>query len=142
MRVGPDANDSESKALTGWYRTGKVVAADDIDIQASLTLQKGLIFWTSVHMWPQLASKGKDAARFLQLGFMAPSMTMAAETDSALDEDEAEDVQVSERVSTQDVSSKDIGFRPDYNPKGFSYKRRESAAMKRKKSAIEEIVNP
>lgn len=80
MRVGPDANDSESKALTGWYRTGKVVAADDIDIQASLTLQKGLIFWTSVHMWPQLASKGKDAARFLQLGFMAPSMTMAAET--------------------------------------------------------------
>ena len=91
-------------------------------------------------MWPQLAAKGTAAAQQLQLGFCPPSMSMADETDGALDEEEAEEVQISERASLKEVSTKDVGFRPDFNPPGFTYKRREKAAMKKKKSAMEEIA--
>ncbi len=136
VRVGSE-NESES---TGWYRTGKVVAADETDVHAALTLQKGLIFWSALHMWPALAAKGKAAARNLRLGYMPPSMTMADETDATLDAEEAEDVLISEKVSVRGVSAKDVGFRPDFNPPGFTYKRREKAAMKKKKSSLEEIV--
>lgn len=141
VRVGPNEN-GDNEQVTGWYRTGKVVAAGETDINAALTLQKGLIFWTAVHMWPQISAKGKAAAQQLQLGYMPPSMYihMADETDTALDEEEAEEVQVAERVPVQGVSIKDIGFRPDFNPPGFTYKRRERAAMKKKKSAMEEIA--
>ena len=137
VRVGP----IDGKKGTGWYRTGKAVAAgDDADILSSLILQRGLIFWTAVHMWPQLAAQGKEAAKNLQLGFMPPSLNMADETDGALDADDEEDVQILERVPVKGVSVKDIGFRPDFNPSGFTYKRRERAAMKKKKSALEEIA--
>ena len=141
VRVGPSDDDNGSdKAVTGWYRTGKAVAAgDDADIFAALTLQKGLIFWTAVHMWPQLAAKGKAAAKQLQLGFMPPSMYMADETDAALDEEEGKEVLIPQRADVKGVCVKDIGFRPDFNPPGFTYKRREAAAMKKKKSALEEI---
>ena len=48
VRVGPSEN-GDDKTETGWYRTGKVVASgDDAEIHAALTLQKGLILWTSV----------------------------------------------------------------------------------------------
>ena len=49
VRVGPSEN-GDDKTETGWYRTGKVVSSgDDADnIHAALTLQKGLILWTSV----------------------------------------------------------------------------------------------
>ncbi|KAL7539372.1 hypothetical protein ACHAXR_009221 [Thalassiosira sp. AJA248-18] len=140
VRVGPSDADGDDKSVTGWYRTGKCVAAGETDINAALTLQKGLILWTAVHMWPQLAAKGKAAAQQLQLGFAPPSMNMADETDTALDDDEAEEVEISRRVPVQGLSIKDIGFRPDYNPPGFTYKRREKAAMKKKKSALEEIA--
>jgi hypothetical protein len=62
-------------------------------------------------------------------------------TDGALDEEEAEDVTISQRVPVRGVSAKDVGFRPDFNPPGFTYKRREKAAMKEKKSALEEIAD-
>mmetsp|Transcript_22125 Transcript_22125/g.53610 ORF Transcript_22125/g.53610 Transcript_22125/m.53610 type:complete len:264 (-) Transcript_22125:105-896(-) len=137
VRVGSDNND---KPGTGWYRTGKACADGDTDIHSSLTLQKSLIFWTAVHMWPQLASKGKEAAKRLELGFSMPTLNMADETDSALDDEEAEEVQISHRVPVQGVSIKAVGFRPDFNPPGFTYKRRERAAMKKKKSAMEEIA--
>lgn len=140
VRVGSDGKDGGSETGTGWYRTGKVVAADKTDLNASLTLQKGLIFWTAVHMWPVLAAKGKAAAKLLQLGYMPPTMYMSDETDGALDEEEAKDVTPSQRVSVSGVSIKDVGFRPDFNPKGFTYKRREKAAMKKRKSAMEEIA--
>lgn len=140
VRVGP-ADDAEgSKPGTGWYRTGKVVAADDTDINVALTLQKGLILWTSVHMWPQLAAKGKEGAKQLQVGYMQPSMYMAEGWEGALDEEEAEDMQMPQRVAVQGVSIKTVGFRPDFNPPGFTYKRREKAAMKKKKSALDEIA--
>ena len=136
VRVAP----ADDKPGTGWYQTGKVVAAgDDADIRQSMTMQRGLIFWTSVHMWPQLAAQGKDSAKNLELGFMPPTLNMADETDGALDEEEAEDVTISQRAPVQGVSAKDVGFRPDFNPPGFTYKRREKAAMKEKKSALEEI---
>lgn len=142
VRVGSDNEDDLKPGTeTGWYRTGKVVASGETDIHAALTLQKGLILWTAVHMWPQLAAKGKAAARFLQLGYMPPSMNMASESDPALDEDEALDVLVLQKVQINGVPSKDIGFRPDFNPPGFSYKRREKAAMKKKRSALDEIVD-
>ncbi|KAL7544294.1 hypothetical protein ACHAWF_007678 [Thalassiosira exigua] len=139
VRVGPDNDKEDDKPGTGWYRTGKVVAAGETDINAALTLQKGIILWTGVHMWPQLAAKGKAAAKQLQLGFMPPSMNMADETDSALDEEDVDEIQISHRAPVEGVSIKDIGFRPDFNPPGFTYKRRESAAMKKRKSAMEEI---
>eukprot|EP00584_Thalassiosira_punctigera_P010000 CAMPEP_0172538982 /NCGR_PEP_ID=MMETSP1067-20121228/10274_1 /TAXON_ID=265564 ORGANISM="Thalassiosira punctigera, Strain Tpunct2005C2" /NCGR_SAMPLE_ID=MMETSP1067 /ASSEMBLY_ACC=CAM_ASM_000444 /LENGTH=258 /DNA_ID=CAMNT_0013324593 /DNA_START=58 /DNA_END=834 /DNA_ORIENTATION=- len=149
VRVGPSDDvdgDEESgnigkSSATGWYRTGKAVAAgDDADIHAALTLQKGLIFWTAVHMWPQLAARGKAAARRLQLGYMPPSMSMADETDAALDEKEAEEVQIWHRADVLGVSVGDIGFRPDFNPRGFTYKRREGAATRRRKSSMAEVV--
>ena len=137
VRVAP----ADDKPVgTGWYQTGKIVAAgDDADIRQSMTMQRGLIFWTSVHMWPQLAAQGKDSAKNLELGFMPPTLNMADETDGALDEEEAEDVTISQRAPVRGVSTKDVGFRPDFNPPGFTYKRREKAAMKEKKSALEEI---
>jgi hypothetical protein len=69
VRVAP----ADDKPVgTGWYQTGKVVAAgDDADIRQSMTMQRGLIFWTSVHMWPQLAAQGRDSAKNLELGFYA-----------------------------------------------------------------------
>ena len=142
VRVGPVSDDCDSeKGETGWYRTGKVVAAgDNADINAAVTIQKGLILWTSIHMWPALAAKGKDAAKRLEVGIMPPTLNMADETDTTLDEEDAEDVVISQRTSSQGVWPKDVGFRPDFNPPGFTYKRREKAAMKKKKSAIEEIV--
>ena len=93
-------------------------------------------------MWPQLAAKGKDAAKRMEIGTMPPTLNMADETDTVLDDDEAEDVEISSlRVSVKDVSIKTVGFRPDFNPPGFTYKRREKAAMKKKKSAMEEIAD-
>ena len=137
VRVGPD---NDGNGSTGWYRTGKACAAGDTDINASLTLQKSLIFWTAAHMWPQLASKGKEGAKRFELGFSIPTLNMADETDPALDEEEAEEIQISQRSPVQGVSLKNVGFRPDFNPPGFTYKRRERAAMKKKKSAMEEIA--
>ena len=153
VRVGPCSSSSNgdvgiddtsssggSGGSTGWYRTGKVVSSGETTIQQSLALQRSLILWTAVHMWPQLAAKGNEGAKRLEVGFHRPTLTMAEATDAALDDDEAEDVIIPERVPVRDVSIKDVGFRPDFNPPGFTYKRRERAAMKKKKSALEEIA--
>lgn len=148
VRVGSGtagtAIDANDKPATGWYRVGKVVAADDIAIEASLSLHRGLIFWTAAHMWPELVAKGgKKGAQLLELGFMGATMNMASDSDPPLDDDEAGDLQIATRASSdlvKVISSKDIGFRPDFNPPGFTYKRREKAAMKKKKSNMEEIL--
>jgi len=140
-----DSTDGGSgrEGTTGWYRTGKVVAADNVPMSASLTLQRGLIYWTAAHMWPQLvAAGGKSGAALLQLGYVMPgTMCMACDTDGPLDEDDADEVLISERVGVGGVSAKDVGFRPDFNPPGFTYKRREKAAMKKKRSKLEEIAD-
>ena len=148
VRVGSGGGggdkSSASPAITGWYRVGKVVAADDIAIEASLSLHRGLIFWTAAHMWPELVAKGgKKGAQLLELGHATATMYMASDSDPPLEDEEGEEVKISERASSnlvEGVSSKDIGFRPDYNPPGFAYKRREKAAMKKKKSNMEEIM--
>ena len=141
VRIGPE--DKDSNPGTGWFRTGKLVAADDIDINIAFALQRGLMLWTAAAMWPQLAAKGQlAAAKLMQVGFMPPSMNMADESETALDEEESEDVQIPQRVAIKDdVSLKNIGFRPDFNPKGFTYKRRERSAMKAKKSGLDEIMD-
>lgn len=139
VRIGP--KDEDSTPGTGWFRTGKLVAADGIDINIAFALQRGLILWTATAMWPQLSSKGQAAAKLMQVGFMPPSMNMADESEPALDEEESEDVQIPQRVAIKDdVSLKNIGFRPDFNPPGFTYKRRERSAMKTKKSGLDEIM--
>ena len=142
VRIGPSEDQSQDLS-TGWFRTGKLVAADDVDLNVAYALQRGLILWTAAAMWPQLSAKGKAAAKLLQIGIMPPSMNMADENEPALDEEESEDVQVlPQRVSIKgDVSLKNIGFRPDFNPKGFTYKRRERSAMKTKKSGLDEILD-
>merc|ERR1712130_638891 len=69
-----------------------------------------------------------------------PSMTMADESDGALDEEEAEDIMVSPKAPiSSDVSLSLCGFRPDFNPAGFTYKRRESAALKKKTDRLAEM---
>lgn len=139
VRIGPE--DEDSTPGTGWFRTGKLVAADDIDINIAFALQRGLILWTAAAMWPQISSKGQAAAKLMQVGFMPPSMNMADESEPPLDEEESEDVQIPQRVAIKDdVSLKNIGFRPDFNPPGFTYKRRERSAMKTKKSGLDEIM--
>ena len=66
VRIGASDNDKDTE--TGWYRTGKIVASgDDADLRAAITIQKGLILWTAVHMWPALAAKGKDAAKLMEV---------------------------------------------------------------------------
>ena len=138
VRVGPPTEGGEPS--TGWYRVGKVVTGDYTDIRSSLSLQQGLIFWTAVHMYPQIAAKGNKAAKLLQLGICPPSMTMADESDGALDEDEAEDIMVSPKAPiSSDVSLSLCGFRPDFNPAGFTYKRRESAALKKRTDRLAEM---
>ena len=142
VRIGPEEKEDSSNTGTGWYRTGKLVAADGVDINIAFALQRGLILWTAAAMWPQLTSKGQAAAKLMQVGFMPPSMNMADESEPPLDADESEDVQIPQRVAIKDdVSLKSIGFRPDFNPNGFTYKRRERSAMKTKKSGLEEIMN-
>lgn len=139
VRIGSSDNDKDTE--TGWYRTGKIVASgDSADLRAAITIQKGLILWTAVHMWPALAAKGKDAAKLMEIGIMPPTLNMADDTDTPLDKDEAEHVLlISKRVPVSEISIKTVGFRPDFNPPGFTYKRREKAAMKKKRSALEEI---
>ena len=139
VRIG--ASDNDKNTETGWYRTGKIVASgDSADLRAAITIQKGLILWTAVHMWPALAANGKDAAKLMEIGIMPPTLNMADDTDTPLDEDEAEHVLlISKRVPVSEISIETVGFRPDFNPPGFTYKRREKAAMKKKKSALEEI---
>jgi len=67
VRIGPSENDSNT--ATGWYRTGKIVASgDSADLRAAITIQKGLILWTAVHMWPALAAKGgKESAKLMEV---------------------------------------------------------------------------
>ncbi|KAL7430768.1 hypothetical protein ACHAXM_002346 [Skeletonema potamos] len=142
VRIGPDEEEEDSNPGTGWFRTGKLVAADEIDINSAFALQRGLILWTAAAMWPQLSAKGQAAAKLMQVGFLPPSMNMADETEPPLDDEEADDVQIlPQRISIKgDASLKKIGFRPDFNPQGFTYKRRERSAMKVKKSGLDEIM--
>jgi len=153
-----DAKNTNTKGGgTGWFRIGKVcAAAEDATIPSALALQKGLIFWTAVHMRRELvAAGGKSGAAQLELGFVSPpTMYMGSESDGPLDDEEAEDVQIATTTTTTTTggvnsvlkgvkSNKCFGFRPDWNPPGFTYKRREKAAMKKKKTnleAIEEIA--
>ena len=125
-----------------WFRIGKACITDHGDINAALTLQKGLIFWTAVHMRRELvAAGGKSGAASLELGYMPATMNVGSDEDGPLDEDDAEYISLAKKVSVRDVSIKSIGFRPDWNPPGFTYKRREKAAMKKKKTTMEEIVS-
>jgi len=129
---------SENKS-TGWFRIGKACASKGATIEASLTLQKGLIFWTAVHLRRELMALGKASAATLELGYSVPAIVyMGSETDGPEDEDEASDymkvfaTKEAPEVLRKIESQKWIGFRPDWNPPGFTYKRRESAAMKDK----------
>lgn len=142
VRCGPP-KEGEAPG-TPWFRIGKVCTLPETTpMQASLTLQKGLIFWTSVHMRPELvAAGGKSGAASLQLGVTSPaSLTMGSDSDGPLEEEEAENIQISVKgdISLKDIPAKSFGFRPDWNPPGFTYKRREKDAMKKKKSSLDEM---
>jgi len=128
-----------------WWRIGKVAADGGVDMQAALRLQKGLILWTSVHMRRELmAAGGLASAASLELGFSRASMSMAALEDGAVGEDELE-VEPVLNVPVKSVPLASMGFRPDYNPPGFAYKRREKAGglkeKERKMKATAGIVD-
>ena len=142
VRCGP-TKEGEAPG-TPWFRIGKVCTLPETtSMQAALTLQKGLVFWTSVHMRPELvAAGGKSGAASLQLGVISPAtLTMGSETDGPLDDEEAEYIQISVKgdTSLKGIPPKSFGFRPDWNPPGFTYKRREKDAMKKKKSSLDEM---
>ncbi len=124
---------------TGWFRIGKACVSDTTSMEAALTLQKGLIFWTAVHMRREFLALGKAGAASLELGFISPAIVyMGTETDGPLDEDESKYLIQHEKASEDELLAAThdaIGFRPDWNPPGFTYKRRESAARKDKKKA-------
>ena len=137
VKSGGDGDSS-----SGWFRIGKVCASQDATIEVSLTLQKGLIFWTAVHMRRELMALGKASATSLELGYISPAIIyMGTETDGPMEQDEAEAyLKVFDRKASPEelmaIKTHDsIGFRPDWNPPGFTYKRRENAARKEKKKA-------
>ena len=82
---------------------------------------------------------GIAGAAALELGFSEATMYMGSEEDGPVDADDEEDICLAEKVSIKGVPQTKVGFRPDWNPPGFSYKRREKDAMKKKVSALEEI---
>ena len=128
-----------------WFRIGKVCTNQNntTSILEALTLQKGLIFWTAVHMRRELvAVGGLKGAAALELGYTTEaSMTTGSDTDGPVDDEDEVAIQIAERVSVNGVSVQSVGFRPDWNPPGFTYKRRESAARKKKRaSGLEEIA--
>lgn len=140
VRCGETPNSTGTK----WYRIGKVCTSAPTPMDVSLTLQKGLIFWTAVHMRRELvAAGGKSGAASLELGYVIPAtLNMGTESDGPVDEDEEEFIKVATRTpgtSLKGIQSKSFGFRPDWNPPGFTYKRREKAAMKKKVSKLEEM---
>ena len=155
-------DDNNSKASgnsnAGWYRIGKVCAigieyGGTTSIEAALVLQKGLILWTSVHMRRELMAKGSSAASSLELGYISPPILyMGCDTDKPIDEDEVQQylkIVDKKLLSAEELSkvqsNNTYGFRPDWNPPGFTYKRREKAAMKKKnsnkKKTLEEILD-
>jgi hypothetical protein len=125
---------------TPWFRIGKACTLpQSAPMEAALTLQKGLILWTAVHMRRELvAAGGKSGAASLQVGFVKPAtLTMGWESDSPiLDEENAISISTKGTTSLKDIPSISFGFRPDWNPPGFTYKRREKDAMKKKRSSL------
>ena len=147
VKCGPTTDsNSNSESGTKWFRIGKVCAIKNLtSIDVALKLQKGLIFWTAVHMRRELvAAGGKSGAASLQLGYISPpTLNMGSESDGPLDDDEEVMITLvtSQKTSGsfQNIQAKTFGFRPDWNPPGFTYKRREKAAMKKKVSSFDEM---
>ena len=123
-----------SSAGARWFRVGKVTAEAG-RAQAALKLQRGLIYWAAVQMYPALAVNGMKGAASLELGWTSPSLVMAAEEDGPLEvEEEGMDIKLAATdASVKDVAIPAIGFRPDFNPRGFAYKRRERAGADNEK---------
>ena len=149
-----DTVSSSSSSSTGWFRIGKICVAGlgtvetngtqttttVLSLEAALTLQKGLIFWTAVHMRRELRALGKQVS--LELGYIVPPIVyMGTETDGPIEDDEAAAYLQIHNTTKVTINSSHqhkhkhtqpaFGFRPDWNPPGFTYKRRESAALKK-----------
>jgi len=89
----------------------------------------------------EFVALGKAGADAMEVGYISPAIVyMASDSDGPLDDDEETYIKVAEKVPLMGVKQKSFGFRPDWNPPGFTYKRREKAAMKQKRSALEEIL--
>ena len=108
---------------TGWYRIGKLVAADHVPLTTSLTLQHDLILWTAERMCERL----KAVKESLEVGYISPSKNYQAfETDGPVDEEDAAKIikadpdEATVEANTKKIKSK-IGFRPDFPPLGFTF---------------------
>ena len=132
-----DGPDAAGAAGARWWRIGKVAADNRVALSAALALQRPLVLWTAVHMRQELmAGGGRDAAAALELGFIAPGCLQAggaadspADDNASYEQDEVALAEFTKKVAAPG-SAKLIGFRPDWNPPGFTYKRRESAARR------------
>lgn len=85
-----------------------------------------------------VAAGAKYGAAYLQLGFMTPAcLEMGSKSDGPLDAEEESTITIATRSSSvKGAKAKAFGFCPDWNPAGFTYKRREKAATKKKISNL------
>ena len=60
------------------------------------------------------------------------SLAIAAEAEAPIDGGDLE-VEIAPDVPVKGISLNCVGFRPDYNPPGFTYKRREKAGAAKEK---------
>ena len=108
---------------TGYYRIGKIVAADHVPLTTSLAVQHDLILWTAERMCEKL----KAAKGTLEVGYVSPSKNYQAfETDGPADDEDAAKIikaDIGEAIggtNVKKIKSK-IGFRPDFPPLGFKF---------------------
>lgn len=109
---------------TGWYRIGKIVAADHVPMSTSLTLHHDLILWTAERMYEQL----KAAKDTLEVGYISPGKNYQAfETDGPIDDEDAAKIlkagdieELAADANAKKIKPK-IGFRPDFSPLGFKF---------------------
>jgi len=134
---------SEGSEGGRWFRVGKVTGEAG-QAQAALKLQRGLIYWTAVQMHPALAVGGMQGAASLELGWTPPSLTGAAEGDGPVEAAGEGGIAIqlaAMEVSVKEVGIPTVGFRPDFSPRVFAYKRRERAGADKEKNKRREGVS-
>ena len=86
-------------------------------MDAALTLQKGLIFWTAVHMRRELvAAGGKSGAAALELGYTTATLDMGSESDGPLEEDEEEEVELAPMFIFEGNEGRDVWVQTGLEP--------------------------
>ena len=101
--------------------------------------------WTWKHAYElKMTDPRLDGGKHFHIGnarhsYLA-SLYMAVREDGPEEEEEDDDANpklAGKSATARDTPPKMVGFRPDFNPDGFTYKRRETAALKKPSSRLE-----